>query len=247
MLGELEIMGQNTLRVLETINVIEHAPDSEAIVETFANFAKAYGFETLYIAQLVNPANVPNDQILHITNWPGELLQQRNAQRGDLNDPIARCGLRSKRPFTWSEARKQANRMGRRTLDQAADFRIKDGLMFPMHAIDSVPGGVSLGTEHLDVSPKQVSELEIVAQHTYFKLEEKLGPFPYQVSIDLSPREVQVVQIAAAGKTNWEISRILGVSEETVKATISRASKKLNATNRAHAVATAIAHSLIMA
>jgi LuxR family transcriptional regulator, quorum-sensing system regulator BjaR1 len=137
--------------------------------------------------------------------------------------------------------------IGKKTLDQAADFQIKDGLMFPMHAIGSVPGGVSLGTDKLDIDPRGISELEIVAQHTYFKLEDMLGPFPYQVSIDLSRRELQVIQIAAAGKTNWEISRILGVSEETVKATISRAAKKLNASNRAHAVATAIAHSLIMA
>jgi LuxR family transcriptional regulator, quorum-sensing system regulator BjaR1 len=240
-------MGQNTQQILEAIQAIERASDSPAIVEVFANFAKTYGFESLYIAQLVNPANVPHDRILHITNWPSELLVRRFARREALDDPIARCGLRSRRPFTWSEARQQASRLGRKTMDETSDYRINDGLMFPMHAIGSVPGGVSLGAEHLDISPRAIAELEIVAQHTYFKLEDMLGPFPYQVSIDLSPRELQVVQIAAAGKTNWEISRILGVSEETVKATISRASRKLNATNRAHAVATAIAHSLIMA
>jgi LuxR family transcriptional regulator, quorum-sensing system regulator BjaR1 len=240
-------MGHNTQKILETIAVIERAPDSVSIVEAFGAFAKTFGFETLYIAQLVNPANVPHDRILHITNWPTALLDQRRAQRDGLHDPIARCGLRSRRPFKWSQARQQASLMGKKTLDQAADFQIKDGLMFPMHAIGSVPGGVSLGTDKLDIDPRGISELEIVAQHTYFKLEDMLGPFPYQVSIDLSRRELQVIQIAAAGKTNWEISRILGVSEETVKATISRAAKKLNASNRAHAVATAIAHSLIMA
>jgi LuxR family transcriptional regulator, quorum-sensing system regulator BjaR1 len=240
-------MGHNTEKVLETIQAVERANDSSAIVEVFGNFAKTYGFETLYIAQLVNPANVPNDRILHITNWPSDLLARRFARHNALEDPIARCGLRSKRPFTWAEARKQASRFGKKTLDEATDYRINDGLMFPMHAIGSVPGGVSLGAERLDISPRATSELEIVAQHTYFKLEDLLGPFPYQVSIDLSPRELQVVQIAAAGKTNWEISRILGISEETVKAAIARASKKLGATNRAHAVATAIAHSLIMA
>jgi LuxR family transcriptional regulator, quorum-sensing system regulator BjaR1 len=240
-------MGQNTHKVLATIHTIEMCVDSGAIVEAFASFAKGYGFETLYIAQLVNPANVPDDRVLHITNWPEELLRRRAARSDALNDPVVRCGLRSRRPFTWSAARKSASQMGQKTLDEVSDFAMNDGLMFPMHAIGSVPGGVSLGAQHLDVGPRQISELEIVAQHTYFKLEDLLGPFPYQVTIDLSRRELQVIQIAAAGKTNWEISRILGVSEETVKATISRASRKLNATNRAHAVATAIAHSLIMA
>lgn len=240
-------MAHNTQNVLATIHAIEQCADSGAIVQTFADFAKMYGFETLYIAQLVNPANVPDDRVLHITNWPSELLRRRAARHDALNDPVVRCGLRSRRPFTWSAAKKYAGVMGKRTLDEVSDFAMHDGLMFPMHAIGSVPGGVSLGTQCLDVSQRDVAELEIVAQHTYFKLEDILGPFPYQVTIDLSKREVEVIQIAAAGKTNWEISRILGVSEETVKATISRAAKKLNATNRAHAVAIAIAHSLIMA
>jgi LuxR family transcriptional regulator, quorum-sensing system regulator BjaR1 len=239
-------MGQNTQNVLGAIQAIEQCGDSRAIVDVFADFVRNYGFETLYIAQLVNPANVPDDRVLHITNWPKELLRRRAARSDGLNDPVVRCGLRSRRPFTWSEAKKTASISGRRTLDEVSDFAMKDGLMFPMHAIGSVPGGVSLGTERLDVGPRDIAELEIVAQHTYFKLEDLLGPFPYQVTIDLSRRELEVVQIAAAGKTNWEISRILGVSEETVKATISRASKKLNASNRAHAVANAIAHSLIM-
>ena len=119
--------------------------------------------------------------------------------------------------------------------------------MFPMHSIDCVPGGISIGAEVIDISNRQISEIEIVAQHTYFRLETQLGPFPYQADIALSSREMEVIQIAAAGKTNWEISRIIGVSEETVKSTVSRAAKKLSATNRAHAVATAIAHGLIMA
>jgi hypothetical protein len=58
-------MGHNTQKVLETIESIERAPDSVSIVEAFGKFAKTFGFETLYIAQLVNPANVPHDRILH--------------------------------------------------------------------------------------------------------------------------------------------------------------------------------------
>jgi LuxR family transcriptional regulator, quorum-sensing system regulator BjaR1 len=240
-------MGHNAQNVLATIHAIEACTHSGAIVETFSRFVQGYGFETLYIAQLVNPANVPDDRVLHITNWPEELIRRRAARADALHDPVARCGLRSRRPFKWSAAKGLASERGRKALDEVSDFSMNDGLMFPMHAIGSVPGGVSLGAQHLDVSQRQIAELEIVSQHTYFKLEDMLGPFPYQVTIDLSKREVQVIQIAAAGKTNWEISRILGVSEETVKATISRASRKLKASNRAHAVATAIAHSLIMA
>jgi LuxR family transcriptional regulator, quorum-sensing system regulator BjaR1 len=241
------MMQGGTERVLQTIDAIEASQDSATAFDVFKGFVESYGFTSVYIAQLVNPANVANHKILHLTNWPDELINARRARISHLEDPVVQWAMRSKRPFRWSSARQVASSTGRKTLDEARDFKINDGIMFPMHAIDCVPGGISLGAEQIDISTRQVSEIEIVAQHTYFKLESQMGPFPYQISIILSSRELEVIQIAAAGKTNWEISRVLGVSEETVKSTIARASKKLNATNRAHAVAIAIAHGLIMA
>lgn len=236
-----------TERVLQTIDAVEAATDSQVIFDIFKDFTTMYGFRSVYIAQLVNPANVANDRILHLSNWPTELLVSRRRRVGSLDDPIVQGAMRSKRPFLWSNVRQQASATGKRTLDEARAFKINDGLMFPIHSLDCVPGGISIGAEVVDISSRQVSEIEIVAQHTYFRLQAQMGPFPYQANIGLSSRETEVIQIAAAGKTNREISCLIGVSEETVKSTVSRASRKLNATNRTHAVATAIAHGLIMA
>jgi LuxR family transcriptional regulator, quorum-sensing system regulator BjaR1 len=241
------VMLSGTERVLRTIDAIEAAADSQIIFEIFKDFSANYGFRSVYIAQLVNPANVAINRRLHLTNWPEELLQSRRRRISTLQDPIAQVAMRSKRPFLWSNVRQQASPTGKKTLDEARDFKINDGLMFPVHAIDCVPGGISVGAEVIDVSRREISEIEIVAQHTYYRLELQMGPSPYKSEIVLSSRETEVIQIAAAGKTNGEIARVIGVSEETVKSTISRASRKLNATNRAHAVATAIAHGLIMA
>jgi DNA-binding CsgD family transcriptional regulator len=52
----------------------------------------------------------------------------------------------------------------------------------------------------------------------------------------LTPRETDVLRWIAAGKTNWEISQILRLSERTVKFHLSNAFGKLNAVNRAQAV-----------
>ena len=126
------------------------------------------------------------------------------------------------------------------------DYGITDGMMFPMHALHSVSGGVSLGgSTRLELSQTQIAELEIVCQTAYYHLEELLGPFPYQKVAELTHRETQCVQFAAAGKSNWEIAQILGIQEDTVKKTLRRASDKLETVNRAHLVATAIAKSQI--
>lgn len=61
----------------------------------------------------------------------------------------------------------------------------------------------------------------------------------------LTSREKECLQWAAAGKTSWEIARILSVSERTVIFHIGNATKKLGATNRRQAVARAISLRLI--
>ena len=63
--------------------------------------------------------------------------------------------------------------------------------------------------------------------------------------ITLSAREVQVLQWAAEGKTEWEIGAILGLSEHTAEKFIRSARAKLRAANRTHAVARALKLGLI--
>lgn len=240
-------MSERRSNVLATIEAIETAPDSAVILNSFSEFVKGYGFSRYFIGQLVNPLNVPADRIMYVTDWPDELMKRRMARLAILHDPVMRCAIRSRRPFAWSSAQAHATRMGLKNVEEARDFNLKDGMMFPMHSIDSPPGGVSLGSEYLDLSPRDLAEVELVSQHCYYKLEQVMGSAPYQVRAELSPRETEVITIAAAGKSNWEIGRIIGIGEETVKATIARACRKLNATNRAHAVALAIAQGHIMA
>lgn len=232
--------------VLAAIRKIQATETSEAAVAALSAFIETYGFSRIFLGQLVNPANIPLRDILYVSDWPDELKAQRENQMAILNDPIALCALRSKRPFSWEAARKHASRLGRKIIDRVHDFGITDGMMFPMHALDSVSGGVSIGgSQKLQLSPTQVYELEIVCQTAYYHLESMLGPFPYQKVAELTGRETECVQFAAAGKSNWEIARILGIQEDTVKKTLGRASTKLGAVNRAHMVATAIAKSQI--
>ena len=56
----------------------------------------------------------------------------------------------------------------------------------------------------------------------------------------LSPREVTILNWLKNGKTNWEISKILGVTEQTVRFHISSIFSKLDVTSRTRAVAAAM-------
>jgi len=66
-----------------------------------------------------------------------------------------------------------------------------------------------------------------------------------ETSHRISKRERECLQWASQGKTSWEISQILGVTESTVIYHLRNATRKLNAANRLHAVAKALKASII--
>lgn len=233
--------GYDGASVLEAIRAIQKTATPAEAVSVLAGFVERYGFERIYLGQLVNPAAVATRDILYVSDWPDDLQAERRSQMAILHDPIARCALTAKRPFRWQEAHDHATRQGRRIIDMVHNYGIRDGVMFPMHALDSPVGGVSLGSgNRMDLGNVDISELEIVCQCAYYHLEALKGPFPYQKVARLSDRETECVRFAAAGKSNWEIATILGIREDTVKKTLRRASDKLGAVNRAHLVAAAI-------
>jgi DNA-binding CsgD family transcriptional regulator len=61
----------------------------------------------------------------------------------------------------------------------------------------------------------------------------------------LSPREREVLRWAASGKTMWETSVLLGLSEQTVQTYMRDAIRRLGCINKTHAVAEAVRQALI--
>lgn len=61
----------------------------------------------------------------------------------------------------------------------------------------------------------------------------------------ISARELDCLKWTAAGKTAWEASRILGISERTVRFHLNSAREKLNCSNTTQAVAVAVAQRMI--
>jgi len=66
-----------------------------------------------------------------------------------------------------------------------------------------------------------------------------------QRSVNLTPREKECISWCSEGKTAWEISTILGISERTVSHILENAQRKMNTTNRTQLVAETIRAGLI--
>lgn len=66
-----------------------------------------------------------------------------------------------------------------------------------------------------------------------------------EASVQLTPREIECLRWASAGKTSYETAIIIGRSVETVRLHLKNAIRKLDASNRVQAVATAAQMGLI--
>lgn len=68
---------------------------------------------------------------------------------------------------------------------------------------------------------------------------------PQHPAKPLSPREKEVLGYIKEGKSTWDISKLMGISENTVRFHVTSILRKLNAVTRAQAVASALQMGLI--
>jgi two-component system response regulator DegU len=82
----------------------------------------------------------------------------------------------------------------------------------------------------------------IVADRVLRQFQEitSMGMAMEKVAAPLTNREIQILNYIANGNTNKQIAHMLGISEQTIKNHVSAILRKLNANDRAHAVALAV-------
>jgi len=133
-------------------------------------------------------------------------------------------------------AYKYASRTGKKILDEGRDFNLIKGLAVPVKIPFKPTGVISLGYEDLKLSDSEIAAVQLVCIHAYTHILSLLDPAMIAPAFTLTERESEVLHFAAAGKTNWEIGTILGISEQVAKEHMANISRKLGSSNRAHSV-----------
>lgn len=167
----------------------------------------------------------------------------RNRQLEQRDPAIHRC-LTGTTPVNFSDFHfsnlpsEQQQMMG-----EARDFRMEKGVCIPVHGPNNSLSILAVFHDGSDQTfadaARSIPFLALAAMHVHEQLL-KLGSAPVPPPTTLTPREIECLLWSAEGKTAWEISRIIGVSERTVKFHIMNVMKKLGVHSRTHAVARAI-------
>jgi LuxR family transcriptional regulator, activator of conjugal transfer of Ti plasmids len=230
----------------------------EQLRDIFSQAASSLGFKhfTYHVARSGIVGSGSGRLPYIISNYPDSWVKHYFRERYLDEDPVVGEFLRRRNPFLWSEIA-QPEALSRRQLrlfDEARSAGITEGITLPIHHRGEI-AAVSLIPSEGDSSaiatlrPHQ-HMLYLMALHYHSLahrslLEKSLAGDSTRRRSLLSPRERQVLEWAAKGKSNWEIASVLGISYKSAEFHMEGAKRKLQVFNRTHAVAKGIMLGLV--
>ncbi|NOZ25269.1 MAG: LuxR family transcriptional regulator [Nitrospirae bacterium] len=189
------------------------------------------------VVKFHNPVNI---------NYPVEWIDIYIARRYQEIDPVAKENFSRFKLQRWSDTYKTYGPPPPEFLSLAEDFGLRDGYTHGARNYRETEGSLfSLSGDSMEHNSRTELILSLVVPHFHQVLVRIVEQDNKRKQVQLSSREKEVLKWVKEGKSTWEISRILGVSERTVKFHVCNVMQKLDAVTRTHAVAIAIEQRLI--
>ncbi len=185
---------------------------------------------------------------LRSLNGNPEEWQHRYQASDYFRKDLLVCHCRNKQtPLVWLDPNMPMSDENKNIFAEASTFGIVSGITFPYHGAGCNFGMFSGSTsETFDGSALD----SIVTQHSLYLLGASLFDLHTKDRTQrydniLSEREKECLRWAARGKTSWEMSVILNISERTAGYHLDNAKKKLDSSTRTATVSKALLHSLL--
>lgn len=182
-------------------------------------------------------------------NYPKAWQEHYAAQHYQQIDPVVVLAPAAEQPLCWSDllAHRHLNRRQRRVFAEAGSFGLRSGLSVPLHGPAGRVAVVSFAADSTRVvDPLTISHLHALAVRFHLAFQNAAnGSMRTAAGVELTLRERECLSWAALGKSSWDISQILGVSQYTVKFHLGNAMRKLDAPTRTVAVLLAMRYGLI--
>ena len=236
-------MGVNLDRTYEIIDKFNRAATPQGICDALTSFTSNYGLTSMIAGTFSSPEDHLQERHLLVSAYPAGWMDHYFEQDYGRIDPVALRVQRDLSPFLWSESAPFAGReddeIVKRMFGEAGEFRLRAGFTVPLITLDGAVAAVSLGGEDVDMPHAARGMISMIST---FAIGRAIGirDRKRHQRPGLTPREIECLKWAAEGKSEWEISAILHVSEHTADKHLANAHRKLGAANRGHAVALAI-------
>lgn len=236
----------------ELIDLLSKAGTVEAIHSTCSALCDQSGFDRFQYGARI-PTSFVKPYYIFISSYQNEWRDRYLAEGYMSIDPAVLYCATHLTPFSWDRIKQQekSDKTIRQFMGEASEFGLNSGVSIPVHSAQGEFAMFSMASS-LDQERANTQIIEVlpfVHLFTAYLHETVRKIFEKQVlplsKVQLTNRERECLLWTAEGKTAWEISQILKVSERTVVFHLQNVADKLNVVNRQQAVARAVSLGII--
>lgn len=224
-----------------------------SLFRAFDLFVGSFGIDvSSYHIIAKNLRAVPLKDGLIRENFPDNWVKKYIEEHYSDIDPVIAQARREAKPFHWFEVgqKMKLSAVQSEFLSELKAAGLTDGLAVPIFGPEGTMAYFGLGVVNdiLDISDEKEVEIQFACQQVhnrYIELSQE-HKLPDDKPVKLSPRETQILKLAATGLSNNYIAERLGISENTVDTLMRRTFRKLNVHNRISAVLRGVGSGLIL-
>jgi LuxR family quorum-sensing transcriptional regulator LasR len=209
-----------------------------------------YGFEQTLIAVASERPTSLGEAFIH-SNYSSQWLNIYNCKQLVAIDPtVAHCVMRST-PLIWKPATFSGKKQ-KEMYEEASSFGLRSGITLPFHGTNGEVGilcfitDASSGKSFIQDALHHIPELSMLRDFAFessmrfMKISNHQPPPP-----SITQRELECLKWCTAGKSSWEIAKILRCSEAVINFHFGNLRRKFHATSRRQVVVKAIRYGLI--
>lgn len=227
---------------------LQRATNHEAICEELLKITGRYGLDRLIAGTIPIPGRSRKEQARNIlfAGWPEGWMTRYLDRNYAYVDPVLMKVMASPgSAFTWTEAVERCNtREGGLVMNEAREHGLAQGFAVPMVTLEGDLATISFGGEQMDLPPTAAGLIHLIGVYAigraFYIQGRKQRSHPV-----LTRRELDCLRWCCEGKTDWEISVILGIAESTVRSYLNTVLTKLDVVNRTQLAAEAVRSGLI--
>jgi LuxR family transcriptional regulator, quorum-sensing system regulator CciR len=219
------------------------ADDLRAVMEPVT---REMGFEAYALYQHVKRFDWQKSNLLAISNFSRDWLDEFFRNKMSAQDPVHLASYRTSVGFRFDEIPRLVRITDRQksVLEAGRREGITDGFCVPAHIPGEtngtctfvVHGGKPLPADNLPMAQLVGAFAYEAARQIQLSGAPLVGPPPER----LTTRQIECIVLIARGKTDWEISQILGLHEQTVTEHLNEARRRCGVARRTELVVRAL-------
>jgi LuxR family quorum-sensing system transcriptional regulator CciR len=180
---------------------------------------------------------------ISLDNYPQAWAEEFVGKLLYLDDPVLQASQRTAKAFRWTDVSRllRIDPRHEAVLERSARYGMGFGMTVPANVPGEPTGSCSFAVKRgKDLPEDRLRVAELIAIDA-FDAGRRLRGLPHVGAVPhLSRRQRQCVRLLAAGKTDWEIAMILGISPETTKRYVKTARQAYDVVSRAQLIARAL-------